>query len=69
MRVAITSTVIVDVLDEGRTVREIRDRFYDAQHDVIGRPLETANGQYYVLRSIESLEITAWRPTPVGEET
>jgi hypothetical protein len=67
MRIAVTSTVIFDVPDDHRTVREIRDRFYDAHHDVIGRPMETANGQYYVLRSIESLEVVACRPTPVGE--
>lgn len=57
MRVAVTSTVVFDVPDEGRTLGEIRDRFYEAHQAIVGEPMETLTGQRWILRAIERLEI------------
>jgi hypothetical protein len=57
VRIAVTSTVIFDVPDEGRSVGEIRDRLYDAHQVAIGEPMQTLTGQHYVLRRIERLEV------------
>ncbi len=57
VRVVVTSTVVFDVPDEGRSLAEIRDRFYNAHVAVIGQPMETVTGQFWILRKIERLEV------------
>jgi hypothetical protein len=66
VRIAVLSTVIFDVPDDGRTLDEIRDRFYAAHVLQIGKALETATGQPYILRTIEKLELV---PVAAREET
>jgi hypothetical protein len=57
VRIAVTSTVIFDVPDDGRSVGEIRDRLYDAHLVARGHPMQTVTGQAYVLRQIERLVV------------
>lgn len=57
MRISVSSTVIFDVPNDGRSVGEIRDRLFDAHQAAVGTPMETLTGQRYVLVRIERLDV------------
>jgi hypothetical protein len=59
MRLAVTSVVILDVPDEGRSLAAIRNRLHDAETARIGEPQETRTGQRYILRAVDKLEVVA----------
>ena len=61
MRLAVTSTVILDVPDDrpsGRTsLTEIREQIYRAHVSVIGNPMVNVAGLPYTIVAIRSLDV------------
>ncbi len=57
MKVAVTSTVVFEVPDDGSTLEQIRQRFYAANVYAIGRQWVTISGLEWVMLKIESFKV------------
>jgi len=58
VRVAVASTMIFDVPDDGSSIETIGQRFKLAHTLYLGIPMETVTGQLWTLRAIEHFAVT-----------